>query len=91
MGDLTDLEVVHVEGGREHPAVVRPLLAAQADEPLALELAHHGVRLVAVEVLGAREEDLPDEVRVGDGEARRRAEPDEEGGTCMYVPKQRNR
>jgi hypothetical protein len=40
---VTDLEVVHVEGGREHPAVVRPLLAAQADEPLALQLPHHGV------------------------------------------------
>ena len=74
-GWLADLEVLHAERRREHPAAVRPLVAAEADEPLPLELAHHGVRLVAVEVLGAGHEDLPDEVGVGDGEPRRRAEP----------------
>lgn len=70
-----------MERRREHLAAVRPLVAAQADEPLALELAHHRVRLVAVEVVGAGQEDLPDEVRVGDGEPRRRAEPYQERGT----------
>jgi len=54
----TYVEVVGEEGRGEDAAVERPLVAVEADEAVALELAHDGVRLVAVERVGAREEDL---------------------------------
>jgi hypothetical protein len=78
----THVEVFWIEGVGEDAAVERPLVAVEADEAVALELAHDGVRLVAVEGVGAREEDLPHQLRLRHRQPRRRPEPDQERRPC---------
>ena len=84
------VDVVRVEGVGEDAAVERPLVAVEADEAVALELAHDGVRLVAVERLRAREEDLADQLRLRHRQARRRPEPDQEGRPCTCGQRRRS-
>jgi hypothetical protein len=62
--------------------VERPLVAVEADEAVALELAHDGVRHVAVEGVSAGEEDLAHELRLRHRQPRIRAEPYQERRAC---------
>jgi hypothetical protein len=79
------VEVVGEEGRGEDAAVERPLVVVEADEAVALELPDHGVRLVAVERVRARQEDLPDQLRVRHRQPRRRPEPYQEHRPCTAV------
>jgi hypothetical protein len=87
---LSYFEVVRVEGVGEDAAVERPLVAVEADEAVALELAHHRVRLVAVERLRARQEDLAHQLRLRHRQARRRPEPDQEVRSCACGERRRS-
>lgn len=71
-----------MEGGVEDLAVVRPFLAAEADEAFAFELPYQWVGFVAVEEIGARDENLADELRIGDGQPSGGSEPEQESGAC---------
>jgi hypothetical protein len=62
--------------------VERPLVAVEAAEAVALELAHDGVRHVAVEGVGAGEEDLAHQLRLRHRQPRVRSEPYQERRAC---------
>lgn len=69
-----------MESGCEDFAVMSPFLAAETDEAVTFELANERMGLVAIEGVGAGDEDLTDEVWVGDGETWSGTEPEEECG-----------
>ena len=64
-----------MEGGCKDLPVVSPFLPSEADQAVAFELPDQRVGLVALEVVGPRDQDFADEVRVGDGEAGGGPEP----------------
>lgn len=73
-------EVLHVENRGDKFPVQSPFMAAEIEQPIALELPNDWMGFVAVEEFCFRDKHLADEIRVGNYKPRRRAEPEEKGG-----------